>query len=127
MNTAILLSGGTGSRIHTDVPKQYVRICGRMLITYALEPLLRSSLIDMVEIVAEDKWREHILEDARSAGLDTGKLSGFAMPGQNRQESILNGLRDILFQNKEGTGIAGTSDADTVLIHDAAPPPEGGN
>ncbi len=58
MNTALLLSGGTGSRISTDIPKQYLRVNGRMLVTYALEPLLTFPLIHEVEIVAEEAWWE---------------------------------------------------------------------
>lgn len=114
MNMAILLSGGAGIRIHRDVPKQYIRIGGRMLVTYALEPLLDSPFIDAVQIVAVGEWRERILADAEGAGLNTGKITGFAVPGRNRQDSIRNGLKSILCQNGSG--------ADTVLIHDAARP-----
>lgn len=107
MNTALLLSGGIGSRISAEVPKQYLRIRGRMLITYALEPLLVSPHIDAVKIVAEQRWRDAILRDARLAGLPIGKISGFAIPGANRQSSILNGLEDILLRNKENTANKG--------------------
>ncbi len=98
MNTALLLSGGIGSRIAAQMPKQYLPIRDRMLITYALEPLLRFPLIDAVEIVAEPGWWEAILQDARQAGLPMEKVSGFAIPGANRQGSILNGLEAILFR-----------------------------
>ncbi len=116
MNTALLLSGGIGSRVPGEVPKQYFRICGRMMITYALDPLLISAYVDAVVIVAEPRWRDAILEDARKAGLSTGKISGFVIPGANRQCSILNGLEHILLQ---GNAVA---DRDTVLVHDAARP-----
>lgn len=126
MNTALLLSGGTGSRLSAEVPKQYLPIRGRMLITYALEPLLESPFIDEVEIVAEQKWRESILQDVRQAGLFTDKISGFVIPGANRQSSILNGLEDIIFRKNGKVEIEDAEDSDTVLIHDAARPLLGG-
>lgn len=119
MNTALLLSGGTGSRIMEDIPKQYIRICGKMLVTRALEPLLASPVIDRVVIVAERTWQEAILEDARKAESAAEKISGFALPGRNRQSSVLNGLSVIMGLPK---GRTEEEEADTVLIHDAARP-----
>lgn len=118
MNAAILLSGGTGSRIPSEIPKQYIRVKDRMLVTYPLGTLLKSAYIDMVEIVAAPQWRDDILEDVRKAGLDIDKISGFADPGVNRQGSILNGMEEILRQKRSRD----MSDADTVFIHDAARP-----
>lgn len=128
MNTALLLSGGTGSRIPTDIPKQYLTVNGRMLAAYALEPLLSFPLIDNVFIVADRAWREAILENVRKAGLDVEKITGFADPGKTRQSSILNGLEHIIsHKNKQsGGGCSGVfdyaDDSDTVLIHDGARP-----
>lgn len=131
MNTAILLSGGVGSRLHSDIPKQYIHIGGRMLITYALAALAEASAIDRILIVAEQEWREFIMADAVKNRMSTDKIMGFAIPGFNRQASILNGMQEILRQffpailrdcldcGEEWENIA---DSDTVFIHDAARP-----
>ncbi len=43
MNYVIMLAGGTSRRITSkDVPKQFVRADGRLMVTHALEPLLAS-------------------------------------------------------------------------------------
>lgn len=122
MNTALLLSGGIGSRIASEVSKQYIRAGDRMLITYALEPLLKSEYIESVEIVAEPGWREAILEDAVQAGINIGKIAGFAIPGKCRQESIRNGLEDIVCRSAGTDGLMEKMSADTIFIHDAARP-----
>ena len=96
MNTALLLSGGTGSRIQTDIPKQYIRVAGKMIITYSLETLANVSSIDRILIVAAKEWRERIITDARQHGICTDKIQGFAVPGSSRQSSILNGLQCIV-------------------------------
>ena len=111
MNYAILLAGGTGQRIHSEIPKQYVRVGDKMMVTYALETLLRSPRVDTVCVVADPSWRDEIRQDVDGL-VDAGKLRGFADPGENRQCSIWNALKKI---QEYGDG-------DTVLIHDAARP-----
>lgn len=115
MNIALILSGGTGTRLGTEIPKQYIEICGRPVFSYSLEQLAAHDQIDGVQIVADKKWHELILECMRKFMLRDalGKFRGFSEPGRNRQISILNGLDDIM-----GYACAG----DYVLIHDAARP-----
>lgn len=114
MNIAIILSGGTGTRLGADTPKQYIRIGGKLLITYCLETLTGHPDIDALQIVAAPEWEADILADAENNGLDIGKIHGFSLPGQERQSSIWSALTDIA-QDSELL-------ADTVLIHDAARP-----
>ena len=109
MNIALLLSGGTGRRMGTDLPKQYISVYGKLIITRCLERLCRHPMIDAVQIVAAEEWRDVILAECAC----TDKLRGFSAPGVNRQMSILNGLRDI-------SQYAGKDDV--VLVHDAARP-----
>ena len=126
MVTALLLSGGTGRRMGVDIPKQYIRINGRPIISYCMECLFVHEGIDAVQIVADEMWRETILdcmEHLRDDGYDEAisekkdrginKFRGFSAPGENRQLSIFNGLEDIRKYAEE---------SDIVLIHDAARP-----
>lgn len=127
MNIAVLLSGGKGQRMGHDIPKQYIRVSGKMLITYCLETLLKHPLIDVVQIVAEVPWREEILSDVSENGLDIEKICGFSIPGSERQSSIFHALEDI--KNSENMCICGAAGNkkrkaayDSVLIHDAVRP-----
>lgn len=125
MNIAILLSGGTGRRMGLNVPKQYIRVSGKMLITYCLETLLAHPMIDEVRIVAEDEWRETILDEAGEHGLDTEKICGFSTPGAVRQSSVFNALTDLkasglIHETGYKHNVIRTRNA--VLIHDAARP-----
>lgn len=122
MNYAILLSGGTGRRVGTEVPKQYVRSAGYLMVTYALSSLLKSNRVDAVYIVAEHEWRELIIADAESAGLNVAKIKGYAVPGLNRQISILNGLQEIVLHMDGTNDIDSVGNKDTVMLHDAARP-----
>ena len=49
---AVILAAGSGSRMHSAVPKQFMELEGRPLIWYSLEAVERSSIIDNCESVA---------------------------------------------------------------------------
>lgn len=112
MAVALILSGGTGARLGTNVPKQYIEVGGRCIISYCIERLSCHEGIDAIQIVADSRWHEKIKECMGKYDKNN-KFKGFSAPGENRQLSILNGLRDI----REYAG-----DEALVLIHDAARP-----
>ena len=118
MNIALVLSGGTGSRLGGKIPKQYVDCVGRMMITRCLEPVFSHPMTDAVRIVAAEAWREAIERElgafifSQDAFLRE-KFLGFSAPGETRQYSILSVLRDIARQ---------AADEDIVMVHDAARP-----
>ena len=119
MNVALLLSGGRGSRIGSEIPKQYIEVNGAPIIYYALKTLMLHEMIDAVQVVAEAEYETMIRDVVSRIASECGheelalRFKGISAPGENRQLSILNGLKDIRKY---------ASDADTVLIHDAARP-----
>ena len=118
MNIALILSGGTGTRMGTDIPKQYIEVCGKPIISYCIECISKHPLIDAIQIVAEEEWRELISESIEQLAKTkeaeiSSKFKGFSKPGVNRQLSIYNGLEAIKTY---------ADDNDYVFIHDAARP-----
>lgn len=120
MNIALILSGGTGTRVGSEIPKQYIMVCGKPVINYCLDVFLNHPDIDAVQIVADRRWQEFVrkcLNKPEQEEMEKDrryrKWKGFSEPGENRQLSILNGLEDILVYADKG---------DIVLIHDAARP-----
>lgn len=114
MKTAILLSGGNGSRIGGPIPKQYIKVNGQRIIDYSLEVFGFCKAIDSFCIVADGKWQKIIIDEMEDD--QKAKFIGFASPGETRQLSIVNGLNFIkdYYDN--------LSDDDIVLVHDAARP-----
>lgn len=116
MNIALFLSGGTGSRVGGDIPKQYREVSGRPVFSYCMERLFMHEKIDGVQIVASPMWQEEMCQETRQVignALWDNKFRGFSLPGENRQLSIWNGLESIRAYGK---------DEDYIFIHDAARP-----
>lgn len=103
MNIAIILSGGTGTRLGGDIPKQYIEVNNKPVIGYCLETILSHEMIDMVYIVAAPEWQDFLSNAINTLSISDkakAKFAGFALPGENRQYSIYNGLLCVkeLFQ-----------------------------
>ena len=112
MAVALILSGGTGTRLGVDIPKQYIEVCDRSVISYCIECLSCHKGISAIQIVAAPQWHEKIDECLKKYDKNK-KFRGFSTPGENRQLSIYNGLSDIRKY---------ADDLDVVLVHDAARP-----
>ena len=50
--TAIVLAAGKGSRMHSKIQKQYMTLLDRPVITYALEAFEKSSVDEIILVVA---------------------------------------------------------------------------
>ena len=56
MNVALILSGGTGTRLGADIPKQYIEVGGKPIISYCIETISEHNKIDAIQIVADSSW-----------------------------------------------------------------------
>ena len=85
--TAIVLLGGKGSRMGTDVPKQYLSVAGRPLFTYSVKAFLESSIITDVLLVIpagdEEKCRAYLSAEGVAAE-GSERLRGFCAGGGER-------------------------------------------
>ncbi len=120
MTIALILSGGTGTRLGADTPKQYIKAGGRMLIAFCLDMFAKHDRVDGIWIVASPEWHDRIIEECRVCRIDTDSIIGFSVPGDTRQLSILNGLRGIDSYIKSKS--KDSTDDPTVIVHDAARP-----
>lgn len=103
MNVALVLSGGNGTRVGVEPPKQYRIIAGKPVIVHTLEQFQTCGGIDFVIAVASSEWKPRILEWRNVYHLT--KLREVAPAGPDRQQSILNGLlaaRPFMGENPGG-------------------------
>jgi len=111
--TAILLAGGSGTRLGTGDNKAYLPLGGRPLLVWSLLSFERCSLVDDVVLVTRDEDRARAREAASAAGVT--KLRDVVIGGPTRHASEHAGLDAIADR-------IGTGEITLVAIHDAARP-----
>jgi len=104
--SVILLSGGVGKRMKASMPKQYLDLRGRPIATWSLIELAGMPEVGEVVVVCAPEYRDIFT----SVTLPRDVPLVFAPPGDERQDSVLSGLR------------ASREDATVVAVHDSARP-----
>lgn len=103
---AIILAGGSGSRMCSDKTKQFIEIFGRTVLERTLIAFDKSSLIDELVVVVKD-GEERALE-MLTATKELSKPLKLVIGGECRAASAKNGF------------LALSDEVDFVAIHDAA-------
>lgn len=111
MNIALLIAGGSGTRMHQNIPKQFLTVNERPVIIYTLEAFQRHEEIDAIAVVCVDGWENMLWAYANQFNIT--KLKYVIPGGKNGQDSIRNGVYEI---EKH------FAPEDIVLIHDAIRP-----
>lgn len=122
MNIGIVLSGGVGSRLGSDIPKQYIKVNGKKIIQYCLETFCKSRTIDKIIVVAMGNWQQEIKDIFDEIENGNEKFIGFSKPGETRQLSIYSALLDIETYCSKQTDTQTDKKPVNILIHDAARP-----
>ena len=111
MNYAIIIAGGSGSRMGLDIPKQFVNVYDKPVLFYTLEGFQKHPQIDAIELVCIDGWQDVVWAFAKRYGVD--KLKWVVTGGSTGQESIRNGVFHLETVAKP---------EDIVVVHDGIRP-----
>lgn len=90
MNTAMILAGGTGTRVGARVPKQFIRVLDKPILAYTLELFQDNRNIDAIEIVCHKDWVDEVERIVADYGIDKAKW--ICVGGSSFQESTVNGV-----------------------------------
>ena len=104
----LIPAAGSGSRMGSDIPKQYLPLLGLPLVAHSLKVFSANPRIASVNVVlsADDA-------DWQTLGVAAGaKLTVHRCGGETRAATVLNGLEHM----------RGVADDDWILVHDAARP-----
>ena len=109
MNIALIVFGGKGERISSQVPKQFIKINGKDLVGYTIETFERHPLVDSILLVAPKDYLTYTKNLVLTSRFY--KVTDVVAGGTNRQESVRNGLNALKCH-----------DNDNILIHDGDRP-----
>ncbi len=104
---AVVLSAGTGSRMKSDIPKQYMDLAGKPVIYYSLKAFEDAGFSSVVLVCGKDdvEYCQKEIIDKYNIKTVTAVVPG----GKERYHSVYEGLQAI-------------EQADYVFIHDGARP-----
>ena len=106
-NIAVILAGGSGSRLGADVPKQFLEIDGRTILEYSVAVFDNHPDIDAIVIVSREDYIDKVREIVARRGYR--KVEKIISGGKERYQSSL-------------AAIAEYEDDDVLLFHDAVRP-----
>lgn len=107
--SAIIVAGGSGSRMGTSTKKQYLKIKDKEILVYTVECFQNMPEIQEIVVVTgkEDiAYVEKLLKDTYKLN----KVSYIVAGGKERQDSVYNGIQ------------AADEKSDYLVIHDGARP-----
>lgn len=107
----LLIAGGSGARMHQNIPKQFLTVNEKPVIVYTMEAFQRHPDIDAIAVVCIRGWEEML--NAYAQQFNITKLKHIVPGGENGQASIRNGVYEL------GKHYA---PEDIVLVHDAIRP-----
>lgn len=110
MNIAIILAGGTGSRMGADKPKQFIEVDGRSVIERCIDAFEAAPGIDEIAVVMHPQWTTLMHEVAEHNTWK--KLKKILEGGSERYMSSLNAIAAYIDY----------PDDTNLLLHDAARP-----
>lgn len=111
MTNALVIAAGTGQRMHSETPKQFLRVRGKPILVHTLERFQNHPEIDAILVVTLPDWIDEVKSYAGSYGLD--KLRWVVPGGVTGQESIRNGVEELARH---------LAPDDIVLVHDGIRP-----
>lgn len=111
-NIALILAGGTGKRMNTLVPKQFMEIDGETILLHTLLAFQQHALIHKIYVVCQPEWNAFVRSEAERGGID--KLSGIIQAGESGYISARQGIAHLVRTE--------TAPNTVVLVHDAVRP-----
>ena len=111
MNVALLTASGTGTRMHNNVPKQFLCVRDTPILLYTIQSFERHPDIDAMIVVCLEGWEAVLQAYIRQAGVK--KVRWIVRGGATGQQSIRAGLAELERY---------CAPEDLVLIHDGNRP-----
>lgn len=113
MNIAIIFAGGTGQRMGSNIPKQFLTVYGKPIIIHTLEKFEYHEEIDKIYVACKEELIPDFKEMVKKYNITKIPENGIVAGGATGQDSIYNALSRAGEENDPSS---------IVLIHDGVRP-----
>lgn len=110
-NYVILLAGGVGKRMGSNIPKQFLEVNGKPIIVYSIENFQKNPQIEKIVVVCVKDWIDKTWELIKKYSLT--KVEWIIEGGDTGHDSIRNGV--FFLKDK-------INPEDHIIVHDAVRP-----
>ncbi len=107
VNWAIVLAAGTGKRMGKSVPKQFLDLSGRPVLSWTLMAFEQASSVDAVVLVTSAE-QVNFCRAQFGSGAGFGKVIAVVVGGSERQHSVAEGMKAV------------PKKVDVIAVHDGA-------
>ena len=73
-NLAIIKIAGKGTRVHSNIPKQFIEVNGKPVFIYTLEAFEKSKLVDIISVVTSKEWLDFVKENCQKFNITKAKF-----------------------------------------------------
>lgn len=106
---AIIPAAGKGKRMGHPIPKHYIRLEGRPILSYTLEAFEKCPDVNQVVMVVRSGEEEYCLKEVVEKYMFK-KVLKIVIGGERRQDSVYHGIKGL------------DQDTDIVVVHDGVRP-----
>lgn len=107
---AMIFAGGTGQRMGAEIPKQFLKVCGKEIIIYTLELFEQNEGIDEIYVACIEEWIPYLNNLINKYEIE--KVTKVFPGGKTGQDSIFLSLHEAKKENENAI----------VLVHDGVRP-----
>lgn len=107
---AMIFAGGTGQRMGAEIPKQFLKVCGKEIILHTLDLFENNENVDEIYVACIEEWIPYLKQLIKK--YDLNKITKVFPGGKTGQDTIFQSLNEAKKDNENAI----------VLVHDGVRP-----
>jgi len=92
MNLGIITAAGKGTRLRSNINKQFIRICGKPILAHTINVFQKSKLVDEIFVLIPSEYVEYTQKNIVNKFGYT-KVTRLIIGGETRQKTVSNALK----------------------------------
>ena len=109
-----IVAGGTGTRMGSEIPKQFLELCGKPIIIHTIEKFAAIKKIDRIYIGVHSDWIDYLNDILIKYNLNSKRILVLC-GGNDRNSTVFNIISQIEKENV-------LRSKDIIITHDAVRP-----